>query len=1193
MNETKNKRVTIIDNKDSNGVLTKSADDTHGKSSMDILADIATALVDKEMESLLPPRLNKLVGDTKLATASEHYEKAVKALKRKTEGTPSYLLSMAASTGTLLDRKSIALSSVVFTAGRPFDPEGLLLSQMAECAGVPLEVLLSPLSEYVELLGVSYEYGEIIKLTIKRFVISSLLHEKYVRIMSRAVDETAAMDPSKSPENETYRMFMTRLGWLLFVLLKGSASLKEDELQSKLYHLLLCCVNFVCMNSPLGMFSFFGKNPPSKKNVPVGKDEKVNGRGKKEESEKSEKENEKDSQGMEAEEEGGGDAGSVEFVEVKKEVMDDDEDVVGEKEVKKPYYSLEALCVQNGMPYYETLDLQVSVFHNFISKLRQDGLITIKSLDNTRSEAQREFISLDNLRRALSNLDALYDEKLSYSWEFDERLFQRDLSILTSSPQPTRYNTNNNLHQPPQAHPTAAATTTTPSGTIATTPMKSITSKYAAYARDFRARFAPMPTPAAKAVSASASKQRRASSSSSSFAVVGTPARPPPPTPLRSTVGMLSWLDGLMNVPPGPGPVLARLLRENGLEEQAAELNTKLEELAATLGLGDVHHNNNNNHTQQQNQQHQTTPVPASISLKSPLSETILSNNGNNPNNNQSNPNNPNNSIVPYFVAHKDPSKRVALCLRVFYRLLDSLVAREIATKKRKSLLQAAAAASKSRIPGSSASGSSISSDAAKELLEVVLTTGPLVRSVLATAAEIVAYAARNTPLTFPSVVRALKLQPFEFFRILNNIFNLSEPFPSEALLHLRVIETALVDSLVWEPTSSILPLYAEVPPSEIIAIAESLTPTLPLRDAAVSLAATHSVPSTPEKSPHSAAVCAQPPPPKTVAATTASSSDDGGGSAEQRKDAVMHRGFAILLRRFFTISAKKFEVLCAKDSSQALLNQMWYVFVHAIAEHKELLPEHTGTHLVLCAYAGVMRANSRTADIQHAAALLHTPPNFCNGVLLSTYSAQQQQQSSSSERKVGTLQEYYNSTYVGPVSKYIFKARTLFKDISALIPPIPLPAPLDGAAETGQQQQQQQQQMPPPPTLLAPGCRGPLESARKMRALSMVSPRRLFQQSATTPSAAARSSSSSSSSLAMATTLFPQSPSRVLPLYTEVKARPGKRALSEACFPQRTLNFDEVGGNEYADDEKSESDLEKDKPSEKRPRHITEELSC
>lgn len=505
MDEKKNKHVTIIESSDNN----VNNNNNGSRTSMDILADLATALVDKEMESLLPNSLVKLLDDTKLTTASDYYERAIKTMKQKSESTND----SSSSSSSSLDRKAIALSSVVFTVGRPFSPNGFLLSQLADHARVSLEALLYPLLSYIELLDMTKEYEETVKATNDRFVMCSLLHERYTRIICRTEDisKESTLGPSlQNDKKGLYRVLMIRLGWLLFVLLKDSDMFSEDELRDKLYHILLCCVNFVSMNSPLGMFA------------------------------------------TESENNNGG---------------------------VKSYYSFEALCAQDSMPYAETLDVQDTVFRTFVKRLCGDGLLAVKSLGNTRSAAQRDFIPLEVLRTALTNLDNTYSEKLSFSGEFDERYFQRDLSMFSAA------------QQQPQPMSSAVATTPIRSSVASNSPTHPL------FTGDLRARHAPLPTPVAK------STPSRMGATSSSLFLSGTPAPPPPPTPVRTKVSMLKWLDGLMRVQPGPGPVLSRLLRDNGAEEQAAALNAKVEELTVGLGLPGIQRTVLRQKQQQQQQQ--------------------------------------------------------------------------------------------------------------------------------------------------------------------------------------------------------------------------------------------------------------------------------------------------------------------------------------------------------------------------------------------------------------------------------------------------------------------------------------------------------------------------------------------------------------------------------------------------------------
>lgn len=1081
MDEKKNKHVTIIESSDNN----VNNNNNGSRTSMDILADLATALVDKEMESLLPNSLVKLLDDTKLTTASDYYERAIKTMKQKSESTND----SSSSSSSSLDRKAIALSSVVFTVGRPFSPNGFLLSQLADHARVSLEALLYPLLSYIELLDMTKEYEETVKATNDRFVMCSLLHERYTRIICRTEDisKESTLGPSlQNDKKGLYRVLMIRLGWLLFVLLKDSDMFSEDELRDKLYHILLCCVNFVSMNSPLGMFA------------------------------------------TESENNNGG---------------------------VKSYYSFEALCAQDSMPYAETLDVQDTVFRTFVKRLCGDGLLAVKSLGNTRSAAQRDFIPLEVLRTALTNLDNTYSEKLSFSGEFDERYFQRDLSMFSAA------------QQQPQPMSSAVATTPIRSSVASNSPTHPL------FTGDLRARHAPLPTPVAK------STPSRMGATSSSLFLSGTPAPPPPPTPVRTKVSMLKWLDGLMRVQPGPGPVLSRLLRDNGAEEQAAALNAKVEELTVGLGLPGIQRTVLRQKQQQQQQQRHIPPLPPALPFPisfGPVQFSSTINNNQSNNNNQNNiinnnnsnetssSSNSNNDNDNNFIVH-DPSKRVELCMRLFYMLLDSLIAREIHTKR----MNLQSSASKSRLSGATGSGD------AREMLDAVFSTESLVRAVLAVAAEIVAYAARNTALAFPAVIRALKLQPSEFFRILINIFSLNDlfQFPYEASAHLRSIEAVLVDTFVWESTSSSLPIYADTPSTEIISIAEAVTAAPALRGSVPAEA--RSVPSTPERN-HSSVVSVSLPPktvasteittdvPLTISTTTVTEKNtinNNNGNNEHKKDAVMHRGFAILLRRLFILSAEKFEVLC-KDYPQELVNQMWYVFVHTIAEHKDLLPGHTGTQLVLCAYAGVMRSNGRTADLHAAAAtLLHgsSPPSaVCAGIPISSLSIQ-----ASSEKKTGTLHDYYNTIYARSVSSVLHKAKFLFRAKPS--------AEGEGGGCGGKGEEKQQKRVQP--AILLQSCRKPLGVRSTRSGSAMLSPRRLMFKQNATPS-----SSSSSSSLS---TVFPQSPYRSLSLFTEVKVRPNKRPLSgTTLFPQRTLNFDDIGGgNEYADDEKSESsDPEKER---------------
>ena len=339
------------------------------------------------------------------------------------------------------------------------------------------------------------------------------------------------------------------------------------------------------------------------------------------------------------------------------------------------------------------------------------------------------------------------------------------------------------------------------------------------------------------------------------------------------------------------------------------------------------------------------------------------------------------------------------------------------------------------------------------------------------------------------------------------------------------------------------------------------------------------SVPATPEKRELSsrAGLAAE----EAAAVTARAPSTVPPAAAKHRKEAAIHRGFGILLRRFFTLSAMKFELLCrSSNRSQALLNQMWYAFVHIVAERRDLLQDHAGTHLVLCTYAGILRTNNITADLQSAATtLLRNPADVCTGIPLTTSLTPLPQPPA--ERKVGTIQDYYNIVFVRPASKILFKAKALFEEKEE-------EEDEDGNEEGGQQQEAKKGQHASPPTILLP----PQQKHSRLRRASLSSltpPQKLKFQLASPPS------SSSSSSF-----FFPQSPSRLMPLYTEMKAPPAKRALTAAAaaasgtlFPQRTLNFDDVGcgsgGNDDADDEKSESDLEKDK----KERCIPQELVC
>ena len=239
-----------------------------------------------------------------------------------------------------------------------------------------------------------------------------------------------------------------------------------------------------------------------------------------------------------------------------------------------------------------------------------------------------------------------------------------------------------------------------------------------------------------------------------------------------------------------------------------------------------------------------------------------------------------------------------------------------------------------------------------------VLSRELLVRSILAFSVETVGHAVKASEAAFPAVLKCFGVPPFEFFRISMNISALGVALPNDIMAHFRAAEEAIVDMYSWEKGSRVLELYDAAAPSEILRVALAVLPLSQQQDEDVVA---------------------------DLLKCDSSNADRNDGNRSEDRD-PMHHGFSVLIRKFFSIMARKLE-FCENflKERKGIEQRVWFVLILIVAKHKELLKHRHGTQLLLCAVHACSEASQLSQDksesFQRMVELMRIPRTACNGV--------------------------------------------------------------------------------------------------------------------------------------------------------------------------------------------------------------------
>ena len=105
-----------------------------------------------------------------------------------------------------------------------------------------------PLKSFISLLQL-HDFEDQLKLLEKKFVVISILFQKYEKLFDQLFNYTlpSSTPSSKSKLSESQAIFT--FGWTLFLVSKGKL-LKDPPDLLNAFHVLLCCINLLFMHTP-------------------------------------------------------------------------------------------------------------------------------------------------------------------------------------------------------------------------------------------------------------------------------------------------------------------------------------------------------------------------------------------------------------------------------------------------------------------------------------------------------------------------------------------------------------------------------------------------------------------------------------------------------------------------------------------------------------------------------------------------------------------------------------------------------------------------------------------------------------------------------------------------------------------------------------------------------------------------------